>query len=258
MEEDNEVHKMVDNTTDKKADVKSLLSVIIPTYNEENNIEASIMQIVKQVNSKNKGDWRVEILVVDDGKDKTAQIAEQVGKKVNSNQCTLQVHHSSEKRGKGGAFVYGLGKAKGDVILIMDGDLTIGGNEIPYLVNPIFNRKVDFVNGTRFIHEMEAGAMSFTNKLGNKIFAFMTSLALRMWFTDVFCGCKAFRREMLAGKLNEKEWPDLELLFKARRNGLRIMEVPVHYHKRLAGESKVTASGTGLVLFKSFLRNLFN
>ncbi|MFH1439368.1 MAG: glycosyltransferase family 2 protein [Candidatus Woesearchaeota archaeon] len=222
------------------------LSIIIPTYNEEANIEKCIREIPKM-------EWDVEILVMDDGKDKTTEIAKKIGNELGN----VFVHHSSIKRGKGGAFLSGLEKAKGNVVIIMDGDLTISGEEIIPLVKPIFNGEADFVNGSRFVYPMEKGAMSFTNKIGNKAFALMTSIVLKKWFTDVFCGCKAFIRTKLAGKLYEKEWPDLELLFEASRNKLRIIEIPVKYKRRIEGDSKVEAFSTGNVLLKSFLRNLF-
>ncbi|MBT4824927.1 glycosyltransferase family 2 protein [Candidatus Woesearchaeota archaeon] len=232
-------------TNDNETIPYKSLSIIIPTYNEEENIERCLRDIPKMA-------WEVEILVMDDGKDKTTEIAEKIGKELGN----VFVHHSSEKRGKGGAFLLGLEKAKGDVVIIMDGDLTVGGQELARLVKPIFNGEVDFVNGTRFFYPMEKGAMTTTNKIGNKIFAFMTSIVLRTWFTDVFCGSKAFVRKKLAGKLSEKEWPDLELLFEASKAKLRIKEVPVPYRRRMGGDSKVNALGTGNVLLKSFFRNL--
>ena len=155
------------------------------------------------------------------------------------------VLHFNKKLGQGGAILAGLKVAKGDIIITLDADYTVDPLEIPSIILPITKNNADFVNTSRFVFPMESDAMSFTHKIGNKIFALIISTILMKRFTDVFCGTKAFRRQLLLGKLTEKEWPALDMLFAARKNNLIIAEVPVHYKARKFGNSKVKTLKTG-------------
>ena len=222
--------------------MKYQLSIIIPTHNEEKNIATCINKIPEF-------EWKTEIIVSDDGTDNTAKRARELAKKRNN----MLVIQSPKKLGKGGGFLKGLEKATGEVVVILDADYTVDPSELKKLVMPIFNNEADFVNGSRVIFPMEEGAMSFFHKIGNRVFALLTSLIIRKYLTDVFCGSKAFKRELLKGKLKEREWPDLELIFEAKKNNLRIKEIPVHYKARKGGESKLSTFETGYILFKDLL-----
>ncbi|MBI4158733.1 glycosyltransferase family 2 protein [Candidatus Woesearchaeota archaeon] len=211
------------------------LTIIIPSHNEEGNIIACINKIPKLK-------WETEIIVVDDGTDNTAELAQEFAEK----RKNLKVLHFNQKLGQGGAFLKALDIAQGDVIVTLDADYTVDPSEIEKIVMPIFNEEADFVNTSRFIYPMEKGAMTFSHKIGNKFFTLLTSLVIRKYLTDVFCGTKAFKRDLLKGKLTEKEWPALDLIFEAKKNKLRFIEIPVHYKARKSGESKVSAFKTGL------------
>ena len=218
------------------------LSIIIPTYNEEKNIVTCINKIPKLK-------WKAEIIVVDDGTDNTAKLVEELAQK----RKNLTLLHFDKKLGQGGAFLKGLEKATGDVVVTLDADYTVDPIELEKIVSPIFDNEVDFVNTSRLIYPMERGAMKFTHYVGNKIFTLLTSLIIRKHLTDVFCGTKAFKRELLRGKLSEETWPALELLFEAKKNRLKIKEIPVHYKARKAGESKVSTFKTGYTHLKDIL-----
>lgn len=222
--------------------MKPQLSIIIPTYNEEDNIITCINKIPKFK-------WATEIIVSDDGTDNTAKLARELAKKRRG----LIVLHFNKKQGKGGGFLNGLKKARGDVVVIQDADYTVDPAEIENVVFPIFNNEADFVTGTRFLYPMEKKAMSLANRIGNKIFSISTFVVIREYLTDVFCGTKAFKRNLLKDKLTEKKWPDLDIIFQAKKNGLRIKEIPVHYKARKAGQSKINAFKTGYVLFKDLI-----
>lgn len=203
------------------------ISIIIPCYNEEENIKECLRQIPQMP-------WEIEIIVVDDGStDRTAEFAK------STNRPNLKVIRYEECAGKGAALRAGLQDATGDVVVILDADYTCPPSEISIVVKPIIDEKADFVNGTRFRYPMEKDAMKILHVISNEITAFIISLFIGQRITDSLCGLKAFKKEMLIGKLKEDQWPDFELLLKAKRNNMRIVEMPIHYKARKAGISKM-------------------
>jgi hypothetical protein len=119
--------------------------------------------------------------------------------------------------------------------------MTVPPEDLPKFLRPLQAGNADFVNGTRLVYPMAGQAMPLPNFLGNKAFCFATSWALRQRVSDTLCGTKAlFRRDYeqlpLAGK---DRWGDFDLLFGAARARLRILEIPVHYADRKAGDSKM-------------------
>jgi glycosyltransferase involved in cell wall biosynthesis len=222
------------------------ISIIIPAYNEEENIERCIRGI--------KLTFPYEIIVVNDGStDRTFEIAKRIKKK------NLKVIGYKTNKGKGYAVRFGLKQATGDIIVIHDADSTTPAEEISNIVKPIIVGDADFVNGTRFVYPMETNAMPKIHVLGNKIFAILISLILGVKLTDTLCGSKAFLlRDFKHTRLKENSWPDFELLFNAKKLGLRILEVPIHYKSRKAGTSKMKTFRHGMNLIKILLRNLLN
>lgn len=224
--------------------MKTCISVIIPCFNEATNIKECIERIP---------DLGVdyEIVVVNDGStDNTFEAAR--GVKRNN----LKVIGYGENRGKGYALRFGLKHSKGEIVVIQDADMATPPEELPEIVRPIIEGKADFVNGTRMVYPMEDGAMKRLHVPGNKLFALLVSLIIGQRLTDTLCGFKAFRKDMLNGKLKEDSWPDFELLIQARRNGLRITEVPIHYKARKAGVSKMKTFRHGYEMFKMLLKSL--
>jgi glycosyltransferase involved in cell wall biosynthesis len=220
------------------------VSVIIPCFNEEDNIE----ECIRKINLP----YPYEIIVVDDGSvDKTAERARKIRKK------ETRVIRYEKNRGKGYALRVGIENSSSDIIVIQDADMATPPEELPNIVKPILDRKADFVNGTRFIYPMESGAMKGAHVLGNKLFSLLVTLLLRQRLTDTLCGFKAFRKRALMNKLKEDSWPDFELLFQAKRNGLKIVEVPIHYKARKTGRSKMKTFRHGFNMFKMLVKNIF-
>lgn len=222
------------------------LSIIIPCYNEEGNIEKCINQIPQMP-------WKTEIIIVNDGSaDRTKEVA------VNIKEPNVKVVSYEKNRGKGYAVRMGLKYAKGDVSIILDADMATPPEEIPIVVKPIFEGKADFVNTSRLIYPMEEGAMKKLHIPGNKMFALFVSLIIRKRITDSLSGFKAFKTNLFADRLKEDSWPDFELLIKASRLGLKIIEVPIHYKARTHGQSKMKTIKHGynmfLMLFKSLIK----
>ncbi|MBW2975692.1 glycosyltransferase family 2 protein [Candidatus Woesearchaeota archaeon] len=222
------------------------LSIIIPCLNEEGNIRKCIERIPKMP-------YSAEVIVVDDGsKDKTSQTARNTK---NPNLKKIKVVSYKNNRGKGYAFRKGLEHAEGQVVIILDADMTSPPEEIPLITGPIFAGKADFVNGSRLFYPMEKGAMKWLHIPGNRIFALIISLIIGKYLTDTLCGFKAFKRQLIpVQELKENSWMDFELLIKAKRNNLRIAEVPIHYKARKAGLSKMRTFKHGYNMFMMLLK----
>ncbi len=217
-------------------------SVIVPCYNEEGNIRECIERIPQM-------GIRTEIVVVDDGsRDKTFEIVREMAK-TNPN-ITLLRH--SPNRGKGQAVKAGFEAAKGDVLMILDADMTVAPEELEKFFVTLQEGHAEFVNGTRMIYPMQNNAMRSLNYVGNKSFGIILSLIIGQRNTDVLCGTKAFfARDYKSFNMKGHSWGDFELLFAAARLRLKMVEMPIHYLERVAGESKMKPFRHGWELLKN-------
>jgi hypothetical protein len=141
----------------------------------------------------------------------------------------------------------GFRAARGDVLMILDADLTVMPEELPVFFQALVNCKGDFVNGSRLVYPMQDAAMKFANMLGNKFFGLLFSFLLDQRIKDTLCGTKVLwrkdwvRMERSLGHWGIKDlWGDYELLFGASKLHLDIVEVPVHYQERVSGVTKMT------------------
>lgn len=215
---------------------KIFLSVVIPAYNEEENIKKGKLLEVSNFLSKKNFSW--EVLVVDDGsQDKTFELASEFGKKYKNFKVFKEIH-----RGKGGTIIAGAKKAKGEIVLFTDMDQATPIREVEKFL-PFFKKGYDIVIGSR------AGRKGapLIRKLMAYGFSFLRLLILRLPFKDTQCGFKAFRKEVI-DKIFKKmslyrniknvkgasvsAGFDLELLFIAKEMGFKIKEVPVFWHHK--------------------------
>lgn len=221
------------------------VSVIVPCFNEEDNIE----QCIKRIPDLGK---RTEIVVVDDGSlDGTANIVRRIGK-LNKKVKLLSY---CPNRGKGYAVNLGMTKASGDILVILDADMTVVPKDLPKFVKPLVSGVAGFVNGTRLTTKMEQGAMKRFNLFGNKLMGFLFSLAIGQKITDSLCGTKAlFKKDFIrmGGIHKDDPWSDFSLIFGAARLHLPIVEVSVIYKRRLFGKSKMKLLQHGTRLSKVF------
>src|SRR3989344_437023 len=211
------------------------LVVIIPAYNEEKTIK----EVISKIPKINKRISETEVIVIDDGsRDKTKEEAKEAG--------AIVVSHIGNK-GVGVAFRTGIEEAlkrKADVIVNMDGDGQFNPNDIPKLIEPILDKKADFVTATRFSDGKLIGNMPFVKKIGNKLFTSLTSKLVGQKFTDTQCGFRAYSREAalrlnLYGKFTYTQEVFLDLANK----GLIIKEIPLLIRaEREFGKSKVVKS----------------
>ncbi|MES2597066.1 MAG: bifunctional class I SAM-dependent methyltransferase/glycosyltransferase family 2 protein [Verrucomicrobiota bacterium] len=152
----------------------------------------------------------------------------------------------------------GFGAATGDILLILDADLTVMPEELPRFIEAITSGKGEFINGSRLVYPMQGQAMKFANMLGNKGFATLFSYLLGSPVRDTLCGTKVLWRrdwekvrQMIDTWGAEDRWGDYELLFGAARLNLRIVDMPVHYQERIYGDTKMTrVFKNGLIMLR--------
>jgi glycosyltransferase involved in cell wall biosynthesis len=204
------------------------LSVIIPVYNEVENIQ----EILKRVKST-KLAW--EIIVVDDGsKDGTRDVLQKLDGKGGA-RVILHEHN----KGKGAAVRTGLQAALGDIILIQDADLEYNPHDYPVLLEPIKNGTADVVYGSRFLGSPRRVAM-FWHMVANYLLTFMTNILYNTILSDMETGYKVFRREVIKDMPLHASRFDFEPEFTAKvlKRKYRIFEVPISFNPRDYSQGK--------------------
>lgn len=214
----------------------STISLIIPALNEADCLPALLAEVPHALLH--------EIIVVDNGStDGTAAVARAAG--------VLVV--SEPRRGYGYACAAGVAAATGTILVFMDGDGSFMPQELTRLIAPIHQGMAGLVLGTRLRGVMRAGAMPPHQRFGNHLVAWLVRRLYRVELTDLG-PFRAIRRDLLA-QLHMQEqtygWP-IEMMVKAAKRQARLLEVPVTYRPRLAGQSKVggTVRGTILATYK--------
>ncbi len=224
------------------------LSVIIPVRNEKGTLEAARQRL----SGWDRG--TLEVIFVESGStDGSAEELQRLAR-LYAGQMHLHIHRI-EQRGKARAVHHGLMQAHGELVTILDADLTVPPEDLGAFYDAYCSGKGDFINGSRFIYPMEKSAMRPLNALANRFFAKLLSAVLKTKLTDTLCGTKLLRREdwLLILKL-KKEFPahdpfgDFDLLFGAAALGLKIAEVPVHYKARVYGSTNILRFRHGLML----------
>jgi len=202
------------------------LSVIVPVYNEQSFIAATLTRI-KQAGIP------CEIVVVDDGStDDTRVILRGI------ESITLIEHERN--RGKGAAVRTALGHATGDVIIIQDADLEYDPRDYPKLLAPIAEGKADVVYGTRFSGDGAHRVLFFWHMLGNKFLTLLSNILTNLNLTDMESGLKAFTRDIAKRLVIREDRFGFEPEFTARvaRMRARIFEVGISYTGRTYAEGK--------------------
>ena len=202
------------------------LSIIIPAFNEELRIPATLERIAAYLRGSRRD---VEVLVVDDGsKDRTAAVAESFRGKI----PTLRVVPNGVNRGKGYSVRHGVKEARGRIVLFTDADLSAPIEEADKLVDAL--QHFDVAIGSRAVNRSlitvhESPFREFAGIIFNKI----VRLILRLPFVDTQCGFKAFVGErcriIFEQQTIERFGFDPELLYLARHHGLRAVEIPVRW-----------------------------
>ncbi len=231
----------------KVPDAQSV-SIVIPCRNERGNIEEAIARMPAF-------GARQEVIFVDGhSTDGTCEEIDRVAKAY-PDQVIRTLHQTG--KGKGDAVRQGFSAATGDVLMILDADLTVPPEDLPRFHEAIASGKAEFVNGCRLIYPMEDEAMRVLNLLGNKFFAWAFSWLLGQPLKDTLCGTKVLRRTdydaLVASRAYFGDFDpfgDFDLLFGASKLNLRILEVPVRYRARRYGETKIRRFHHGWLLLR--------
>jgi len=160
-------------------------------------------------------------------------------------------------RGKGDAVRLGFSKARGDVLMILDADLTMPPEDLPRFYDVLQSDKGEFVNGVRLTYPMEDKAMRFFNLLGNKFFSLAFSWLLGQPIKDTLCGTKVLRRSAYEAIASNRSYfgdfdpfGDFDLLFGAAKLGLELTELPIRYRERTYGTTNIQRWRDGRLLLK--------
>lgn len=159
--------------------------------------------------------------------------------------------------GKGDAVRHGFAHATGDILMILDADLTVPPEDLPKFYNAIASHKGEFINGTRLVYPMEKEAMRFLNILGNKFFSVALSWLLNQPLKDTLCGTKVIFRTDYERLAEGRDYfgdfdpfGDFDLIFGAAKLNLKILEVPIRYRDRTYGSTNISRFRHGWLLLK--------
>lgn len=219
----------------KKLD-KVTLSIVIPCYNERENI-IKILDKIDQVK-----DLKKEIIVVDDcSTDGTRDILEEYVR----DRVDKLVYHE-HNGGKGAALKTGFSHASGDIVIVQDADLEYDPMEYTDVIRPIVEGKARVVYGSRFL---DSGAKGYlANRIANKFLTILSNLFTHQKLTDMETCYKAFRREIIQSvDIQEKRFGfEPEITAKISDMRIRIQEVPISYYPRTNEEGKKIGFKDGL------------
>ncbi len=231
---------------------KYSVSVIIPARNESGNIENAILRIPQM------GRHTEIIFVEGNSTDDTWRKIQEMYEKYKA-QYDIKIARQDGK-GKGDAVRKGFDMAHGDILMILDADLTVQPEDLPKFYDAIASGKGEFINGSRLVYNMDKKAMRFLNLLGNKFFSLMFTWLLDQRFKDTLCGTKViFKGDYEELKKGRKffgdfdPFGDFDLIFGASKLNLKIAEVPIQYRERTYGSTNISRFSHGLLLLKMCL-----
>jgi SAM-dependent methyltransferase len=232
--------------------IEPTVSVIIPARNEAGNIAAAIDRLPQL------GRHTEIIFVEGHSQDNTW---EQIQSSMQEYQGTFTIKAFQQQgKGKGDAVRLGFEKASGDILIILDADLTVQPEELVNFVSALVSGRGEFINGSRLVYPYSQAAMPWLNTLANKFFALVFSFLLGQNIKDTLCGTKVlWRNDYLRIVANRSyfgdfdPFGDFDLLFGAAKLNLHIVEVPVRYQSRTYGSSNIAHVREGIVLLKMCL-----
>lgn len=223
------------------------ISIIIPAYNEESRLPKTLDCISAYLQAR---PYRAEMIVVDDGSsDRTSEI---VSARMQKNPG-LRLVSNGENRGKGFSVRHGMLEARGEIALFSDADLSTPIDEADKLFAALREQGYDAAIGSRAIDRslIEVHQSSIREQAGN-FFNLLVRWIMGIEFSDTQCGFKAFRRErakiIFEQQRVERFGFDPEILFLAKRHGLRVAEIPVRWSHDSATKVNVAVDGIRMFL----------
>lgn len=230
-------------------------TIVIPCRNERGNIEAAVQRIPAFGGHQ-------EIMFVDGhSTDGTPEEIRRVMAAYPGKDIKFLVQ---DGKGKGDAVRKGFAQATGDILMILDADLTMPPEDLPKFYAALASGKGEFINGCRLVYPMESQAMRLLNLIGNKFFSMAFSWLLNQRIKDTLCGTKVlFRRDYERLAANRQyfgefdPFGDFDLLFGASKLNLHILEIPIRYQERTYGTTNIQRFAHGWLLLKMTVYGFF-
>jgi SAM-dependent methyltransferase len=227
------------------------VSVVIPARNEAGNIEAAIRRTPAM------GAGTEIIFVEGHSKDHTWAEIQRVARE--NPQLGITILQQTGK-GKGNAVREGFARATGDILMILDADLTMPPEELPKFYEVLATGRAEFANGCRLVYPMESHAMQFLNLCANKTFGLLFTWLLGQPLKDTLCGTKVLSRRhyelIVANRAYFGDFDpfgDFDLLFGAGKLNLKIADIPIRYRDRTYGETNIQRWKHGWLLLRMVL-----
>lgn len=224
------------------------VSIIIPARNEKGNIEQAVTR------TPMFGASQQFIFVEGHSKDNTF---EEIKRVTQAHPDKAIQYYQQTGQGKGDAVRLGFEKATGDVLMILDADLTVPPEDLPKFYDALKEGTGEFINGSRLVYPMEKDAMRLLNLIANKFFGKFFSWLLGQPLKDTLCGTKVLMRHHYTAIAQNRHYfgdfdpfGDFDLIFGAAKQNLKIIEVPVHYKERVYGTTQIRRFVHGLLLFR--------
>ena len=224
------------------------VSVIIPARNEAGNIPEIFARTPQM------GKWTELVFVEGHSRDNTyATIEREIAR--HAERCCQLLRQTGE--GKGDAVRLGFTHARGDILMILDADLTVPPEDLPRFYEVLCSGKGEFINGVRLVYPMEKQAMRFLNLLGNKFFSLAFSWLLGQLIKDTLCGTKVLWKrdyEVIAANRayfgDFDPFGDFDLIFGAVKLNMKLTDLPIRYRERTYGSTNIQRWKHGWLLVK--------
>jgi len=233
-------------SSERKKDYST--TVLIPCRNERGNIENAIKRIPEFSPD-------IEIIFVEGhSHDGTLEEIKRVINRYPNQDIKVIVQPGT---GKADAVRAGFAIARGEILMILDADLTMPPEDLPKFYKAIVDRKGEFINGTRLVYPLEKDSMRLLNRFANKCFSWTFSYLLNQRFTDTLCGTKVLKKKDYMKIESNRHYfgefdpfGDFDLIFGASKQNLKVAEIPIRYASRSYGESQISRFSHGWLLVK--------
>lgn len=223
-------------------------SIVVPARNEKGNIENAILR------TPDFGTHQEFIFIEGHSSDHTYE--EMLRIKELYPEKDIKVYRQSGK-GKGNAVREAFDAATGEILMILDADLTMPPEELPKFYEALRYNKGEFINGSRLVYPMDKNAMRFLNLLGNKFFGMFFTYLLGQRLKDTLCGTKVlYKCDYEQIKSNRHyfgdfdPFGDFDLIFGAAKMNLKIAEIIIRYRDREYGSTQISRFSHGWLLIK--------
>lgn len=227
---------------------KPSVTVLVPARNEAGNVPRLMSEIPQM------GSFTEVLFVEGNSTDDTWDVLEKAVSERNDPNIRLM---KQPGKGKGDAVRAGFAEARGDILMILDADLTVPAEMLPRFYDAIVSGRAEFANGTRLVYQMDDRAMRFLNLLGNHFFAFGFTYVMGQPVRDTLCGTKVLTKESYQKIADNRSYfgdfdpfGDFDLLFGAAHLNLKILDVPIRYRERVYGDTNISRFRHGFLLLR--------